>query len=176
MYSGRRVPAKGVDRLLEYAAALVGDGGLDIRLVLTGAELIDIPGKARNHVLDLHTISGQDKADGMAAALAFCQPAAAEGLALAPMEAWLAGRPVLAEEQGAVTGSRCLASGGGLRYRDYFEFEEAVRLLVERGDLAADMGRKGKAYVEETWSWERAIAGIEEACAGDNLSPTEGEE
>ncbi len=175
MYAGRRVPAKGVDRLLEYTAALVGDGGLDIRLVLTGAELIDIPGKARNHVLDLHTISGQDKADGMAAALAFCQPAAAEGLALAPMEAWLAGRPVLAEERGAVTGSRCLASGGGLRYRDYFEFEEAVRLLVERGDLAADMGRKGKAYVEEKWSWERVIGGIEEACAGDSPSPAGGD-
>lgn len=169
--SGRRIPAKGVDRLLEYTAALVSDGGLDIRLVLTGAELIDIPGKARNHVLDLHTISGQDKADGMAAALAFCQPAAAEGLALAPMEAWLAGRPVLAEERGAVTGSRCRASGGGLRYRDYFEFEEAVRLLVERSDLADDMGRKGKAYVEERWSWERVITGIEDACAGDHLSP-----
>jgi glycosyltransferase involved in cell wall biosynthesis len=168
--AGRRVPAKGVDRLLEYAAALVSDGGLDIRLVLTGAELIDIPPRARNHVLDLHTISRQDKADGMAAALAFCQPAAAEGLALAPMEAWLAGCPVLAEERGAVTASRCRASGGGILYRDVFEFEEAVRLLVERRDLAAEMGRKGKAYVEEKWSWERVITGIEEACAGDDIS------
>jgi glycosyltransferase involved in cell wall biosynthesis len=167
MFSGRRVPAKGVDRLLEYAAALVSDGGLDIRLVLTGAELIDIPGRVRNHVLDLHTISGQDKADGMAAALAFCQPATAEGLALAPMESWLAGRPVLAEERGAVTAERCRASGGGLRYRDAFEFEEAVRLLIEREDLAAEMGRRGKKYVEDRWSWERVITAVEEACGGD---------
>ena len=40
-------------------------------------------------------------------------------------------------------------------------------------DLAAEMGRQGKKYVEEQWSWERVIADIEEACGGDP-SPTGG--
>jgi len=162
--AGRRSPEKGVGRLVEYVTTLVRSGGIDLRLVVAGEEPLELPREARGCVLDLHFIDEQDKADGMAAALACCQPSRGEGLALAPMEAWLAGRPVLAEAGGAVTRERCRISGGGLWYRNVFEFEESVRFLLENEAEAAAMGLRGRAYVRSRWSWERAIVDIEGAC------------
>ncbi len=167
VFAGRRTPEKGLPRLLEYTATLVRDAGLDLRLVLMGTEVCAVPEAARDMVLDLGFLDAQDKADGLAAALALCQPSAAEGLALAPMESWLAGRPVLAEARGAVTRERCARSGGGLWYSNCFEFEEEVRLLLAREELARDLGERGRRFVLERWSWARIIEGIEETC----LSP-----
>jgi len=164
-YAGRRSPRKGVDRLVEYAASAARNGGIDLRLVLAGEETMAIPEHARDFVLDLHFLGEQDKADGLAAALASCQPSPAEALALAPMESWLAGRPVLADARGAVTSERCRLSGGGLWYRDCLEFEEAVRLLLEDEARAAAMGRRGRDFVLQRWSWEKALDVIERACA-----------
>lgn len=162
--AGRRSPEKGVNRLVEYVATLVRSGGLDLRLVVAGEEPLELPRKAGGCVLDLHFIEDRDKADGMAAALAYCQPSSGERLALAPMEAWLARRPVLAEAGGAVTRERCRISGGGLWYRDFFEFEESVRFLLENEAEAAAMGLRGGAYVRKQWSWEDAVVDIERAC------------
>jgi glycosyltransferase involved in cell wall biosynthesis len=166
LYAGRRTPGKGVDRLIEYVTVLVRSGGLDLRLVLTGSEKINIPPEARDLVLDLNFIEEQDKADGMAACLAFCQPSRGEGLGIAPLEAWLAGRPVLAETGGGVTRERCRASGGGLWYGNCFEFGESVRLLMKNEDLAGAMGEGGRAFVRRHHSWEDAVERIERACAG----------
>jgi glycosyltransferase involved in cell wall biosynthesis len=164
IFAGRRTAEKGLPRLLEYTAALVRDAGLDLRLVLMGTEVCAVPEIARDMVLDLGFLGEQDKADGLAAALALCQPSAFEGVALAPMESWLAGRPVLAEARGAVTRERCALSGGGLWYSNFFEFEEEVRLLLEREDLAHELGERGRRYAIEHGSWSRIIEGIEETC------------
>jgi glycosyltransferase involved in cell wall biosynthesis len=165
LYSGRRTAGKGVGRLIEYVTLLVRSGGPDLRLVLTGSEKIDIPAEARDLVLDLNFIDEQDLADGMAACLAFCQPSRREGLALAPLETWLAGRPVLAEAGGGVTAERCRLSGGGLWYADCCEFGESVRLLMADGNLAGDLGRGGKAFVLRHHSWEEALERVERACS-----------
>ncbi len=163
MYVGRRTAGKGVERLVEWAAAVAGGGGVDLRLVLAGEERVEVPAAARPFVVDLNFIEDQDRADGMAAALAVCQPSAAEGIALAPMEGWLAGRPVLADAAGAVTVERCRDGGGGLWYRDYGEFNESVRLLLEDGDRAALLGQQGRSYVQGRWTWRRCLDGIETA-------------
>jgi len=163
-YTGRRTAAKGVPRLLSHVAALVGEG-VDIRLVLAGEERVPVPAEVRGFVLDMYFIEEEDKADGFAACLAACQPSAREGLGLAAMESWLAGRPVLAEAEGAVTRERCRTSGGGLWYRDSLEFGECVRFLLEEPESAASLGARGGRYVREHWSWERALPQVEEALA-----------
>ena len=162
LYSGRRTRAKGVPRLLASFAAAV-DEGFDIRLVLTGEESVPVPSRIRDHVLDLHFIEDDDKADGLAAAVALCQPSAREGLGLAAIESWLAGRPVLAAEGGEVTVERCRASGGGIWYGDTGEFVEAVRFLLENGKGAAAMGEGGREHIHARWSWGRALPLIEKA-------------
>jgi len=163
--TGRRTREKGVPRLVEYAASAFHNGGIDFRLVLTGEETIPLPERAADCVLDLHFLGEQDRADGLAAALAFCQPSAAEGLALSPLESWLAGRPVITDGGGAVTRERCGSSGGGLWYDGALEFEETVRFLLEDGERAAAMGRRGRDFVLSRWPWEKTLQAVEEACA-----------
>jgi glycosyltransferase involved in cell wall biosynthesis len=164
LYTGRRSPAKGVDRLVEYALSAFRNGKIDFRLVLAGEETLPLPDGAEDCVLDLHFLGDQDRADGLAAALASCQPSTREGLALSPMESWLAGRPVLAHGGGAVTRERCRRSGGGLWYKDAREFEEALRLLLEDRDRCALMGEQGKSFVTSCWPWARTLDAVEAAC------------
>jgi glycosyltransferase involved in cell wall biosynthesis len=165
IYTGRRSRKKGVHRLVEYASSAFRNGGIDFRLVLTGEETLSLPDGSGDCVLDLHFLGEQDRADGLAAALAFCQPSAAEGLALSPLDSWLAGRPVVTDARGAVTRERCADSGGGLWYEGALEFEETVRLLLEDGERAAAMGRRGRDFVLSRWPWERTLEAVEEACA-----------
>jgi glycosyltransferase involved in cell wall biosynthesis len=165
IYTGRRSREKGVHRLMEYAFSAFRNGGIDFRLVLTGEEALPLPDGAGDCILDLHFLGEQDRADGLAAALAFCQPSAAEGLALSPLESWLAGRPVVTDAVGAVTRARCADSGGGLWYDGALEFEETVRLLLEDGERAAAMGSRGRDFVLSRWPWERTLEAVEEACA-----------
>ena len=162
--TGRRTKEKGVPRLVEYAASAFRNGGIDFRLVLTGEETIPLPERAADCVLDLHFLGEQDRADGLAAALAFCQPSAAEALALSPLESWLAGRPVMTDARGAVTRERCGRSGGGLWYGDALEFEETVKILLEDEGRAAAMGMKGRDFVLSSWPWQRTLKAVEEAC------------
>jgi len=165
IYTGRRTREKGVHRLVEYAVSAFRNGGIDFRLVLTGEETLPLPDGAADCVLDLHFLGEQDRADGLAAALAFCQPSAVEALALSPLESWLAGRPVVTDARGAVTRERCGCSGGGLWYNDALEFEETVRLLLEDEERAAAMGMKGRDFVLSSWPWEKTLNAVEEACA-----------
>jgi len=165
IYTGRRSRQKGVHRLVEYAASAFRNGGIDFRLVLTGEETLPLPDEAGDCVLDLHFLGEQDRADGLAAALAFCQPSQAEALALSPLESWLAGRPVVTDGGGTVTRERCRRSGAGLWYGDALEFEEAVRLLLEDENRAAAMGSRGRDFVLANWPWEKTLNAVEETCA-----------
>ena len=56
-------------------------------------------------------------------------------------------------------------SGGGLPYRNYAEFAETLRLLLERPELRAQMGEAGRQYVVENYSWDKVIARYEDFIA-----------
>ena len=71
------------------------------------------------------------------------------------MEAWLAGSATLAHADCAVTRDHCLASNGGLFFGDFYEFAEALDLLLDDADLRRQLGQRGRAYVLERFSWER---------------------
>jgi glycosyltransferase involved in cell wall biosynthesis len=161
---GRRSRDKGTDRLVEYTRLFIRREGVDLRLVLAGENEAVIPPDCRDFVIDLHFIADRDRDDGCAAALACCQPGRDEALALAPMEGWLAGRPVLADAGGDVTASRCRDGGGGITYGDYPEFAEAVTLLLNEPEAALDLGRRGREFVRRMWAWERCLAEVEDAC------------
>ncbi len=54
-----------------------------------------------------------------------------------------------------------MRSDGGLFYRGYAEFAEALRLLLREDALAAALGRQGQAYVDREYYWETIDAKLD---------------
>ena len=57
-----------------------------------------------------------------------------------------------------MTRDHCLASNGGLFFTEYFEFVEAVDLLLGDAGLRDRLGAHGRAYVLANFTWDRVTA------------------
>ena len=87
---------------------------------------------ARNAgVRDLGYLDAAAKAAAYAAAAVVCQPSVNESFSIVLMEAWLAGTPVLVHARCPVTTHHVFQAGGGLAFDDFYEFAEALDLLLE---------------------------------------------
>jgi glycosyltransferase involved in cell wall biosynthesis len=156
LYAGRKAREKNTPLLVEYYARYrLTHPDRPLKLVLIGAGGVRVPERLSPDVLDLGFVSAQDKADAYAAALALCQPSLLESFSLVMMEAWLAGTPALVHAGCAVTRDHCLASNGGLFFAEYFEFVEAVELLLQDAALRRRLAENGRAYVLAHYTWER---------------------
>jgi glycosyltransferase involved in cell wall biosynthesis len=129
----------------------------DLQLVLLGDGAIKIPSEHRNDVRDLGFVPAQDKRNGLAAALALCQPSVNESFSLALMESWLLRTPVLVHESCAVTREHCLASSGGLYFTSFEEFSGCLEYFLEHDDARTRMGWNGRAYVLANYTWSRVV-------------------
>lgn len=154
LYVGRIDRNKGVDRLVEYYSRLAADAPDLPPLVLVGKPVLDLPKHPRTRALGF--VSEAEKHALMARCDVFLMPSPYESLSIVALEAWALGRPVLANAACRVLEGQCLRSGGGLFYRGYAEFAEALQLLVARPDLRDALGRAGQAYVRREYDWEIA--------------------
>ena len=153
IYSGRREPLKGTPLLLDYLAAFRKRSGRDIRLVLTGSGPIEPPTALAPYVLDMGFVSEQEKHEAMAGALAFVHPSLNESLGIVLLEAWLAHTPALVHAHSRVLRWQCATSGGGLWFRHYPDFEEALTRLITQPDLRNQLATSGRAYVAQQYDW-----------------------
>lgn len=153
IYSGRREPLKGTPILLDYLDIFRERSGQDIRLVLTGSGPYDPPSRLVPYILDLGFVTEEEKHDAMAGATAFCHPSVNESFSIVILESWLAGTPVLVHGAGEVMPDHCRKSNGGLWFRNYPEFEEALALFLTKASLREAMGKAGQCYVREKYSW-----------------------
>ncbi len=64
------------------------------------------------------------------------------------------GRPVLVNAACKVLEGQCVRSQGGLFYRGYSEFAEALKRLAESPDLRRRLGAAGQAYVRREYDWD----------------------
>jgi glycosyltransferase involved in cell wall biosynthesis len=91
------------------------------------------------------------------------------------MESWLNEVPVLVHADCAVTVGHCRRSGGGLWFRDFLEFSEALDLLAGEPALGRRLGQAGRRYVLAECSWDTVCARIAAAVAeltGERLLTT----
>jgi glycosyltransferase involved in cell wall biosynthesis len=153
LYAGRREPLKGTPLLLDYLGVFRERTRQDIKLVITGSGPVEPPAALAPHVMDLGFVSEQDKHDAMAGALAFCHPSVNESLSIVILESWLAGTPVLVHAGSEVMRNQCLRSNGGLWFRNYPEFEEALMLLIAQPDTRRALAANGKRFVESEYAW-----------------------
>jgi glycosyltransferase involved in cell wall biosynthesis len=151
IYIGRIDENKGCGELFShfqrYAAAF--PRGLD--LVLIGSAIIDVPRHPR--IRHLGFLDDRDKFDALAAADLLIMPSYYESLSMVALEAWALGRPVLANGRCDVLRGQCIRSNAGLYYESYEEFVEALYSLESNGPLNARLGRNGREFFRQHYTW-----------------------
>ena len=164
LYLGRRDPAKGVDLLLRAFARFRSAHPNDpLQLVLAG------PGAAPTAALpegaiDLGLLSDSAKRELLARCLALAVPSRNESYSRVMMEAWGAGRPVIAHAACAATAWCVDESGGGLRAADEAEWVAAIaQIAAAEAPALAAQGEAGRAYARERTDWDRVIDRYEQA-------------
>ena len=151
LYAGRKDEGKKVDELIRFFTDYKRRSGSDMKLILLGGGDIEIPDR---DVIDLGYVPVQDKHDAYAAAEVFCNPSQFESFSIVMMESWLNGTPVLVNEKCAVTTDFVRRVGGGLYYNGMREFEAELRYLRSNPGIAREMGKKGRQYVLDNFSWD----------------------
>lgn len=165
---GRLSMEKGLDDLLRAAARLI-QGGAPIRVVLAG----DGPERSRlvklAHELGIESrvdFRGEVGHERVPAVLneldIFVMPSRAEGFGVAALEAAATELPVVASR---VHGIPDVVSDGvtGLLVpaQDATALAGAIRRLASDAALRAEMGRAGRAFVEQRYRWEDNCAQME---------------
>jgi glycosyltransferase involved in cell wall biosynthesis len=158
---GRVEEAKGIGDVVAHFAALRAIDSRPLSLVLAGPIAMALP--ARDDVVALGLIAERDKWDALAAAEFVVVPSAFESLSIAALEAWAAGKAVLANGGSAVLVGQCRRSGGGLWYAQEREFVDLTRSkLVGEADR---LGAQGARYVARTFTEATARASFLDAYA-----------
>ncbi len=152
-FVGRKEDTKNFPMLLQYFRRYRDERAPDLSLLIFGPGSLQADPADGRSVIDFGFAPEGLKRDALAGALALCQPSVLESFSLTVMESWLAERPVLVHTDGAVTRNHCERSGGGLWFKTYFEFAACVDRLRADKVLAAKMGRAGRDFVNENYSW-----------------------
>ncbi len=154
LYVGRLEGGKNLALLYKYVRRYV-ESGNQLRLVVIGTGPMQPPKHPAFHFRGF--VDDVAKMNACATALALCQPSYNESFSRVIMEAWLAERPVLVHDNCAVTRGHVQRSKGGSAFRTYPEFAEVVDWLKANPTLAAQMGRNGRAYVLQNYTWPLVV-------------------
>jgi glycosyltransferase involved in cell wall biosynthesis len=161
VYLGRKEAGKNVPLLIQYALRYRAARRADLTLVLAGDGPVSAPAGAAG-IRDLGYLDPAGKAAAYAAATVVCQPSVNESFSIVLMEAWLAGTPVLVHARCPVTTHHVVRAGGGLAFEDFYEFAEALDLLLEDEERRNRLGSQGRAYVQTVYSWPAVTARLHE--------------
>jgi glycosyltransferase involved in cell wall biosynthesis len=154
LYLGRIDQAKGCDELLADYARFRSRSAALPRLVLIGERHMEI--RSERDVVVLGPVDERTKWDAIAACDVFVMPSPYESLSIAVLEAWSQGRPVLVNGRSETLVGQCRRAGGGLWYVNGDEFGVALEMLDPA--TRALLGARGRAFVQERYTWDRVKA------------------
>jgi glycosyltransferase involved in cell wall biosynthesis len=159
LYVGRVDTNKAADELYAYFAAYKERNPGPLRLAMVGEQVLDLP--PHPDVVLTGFVDDDARRAALSGALALVHPSYFESFAMVVTEAWAAGRPVLVNGRSEVLNGQVRRGGGGLPYHGFAEFEAAVDLLLEAPDAVEAMGRRGRAYTERHYTWDRVLGRYE---------------
>jgi glycosyltransferase involved in cell wall biosynthesis len=163
LYAGRIDRNKGADKLFAYyAKAREESPGLP-PLVLIGTAALPIPDDPA--VRHLGFVSEEEKFALIRECDVLLMPSRYESLSVVVLEAWAMGRPVLVNAACRVLEGQCVRSGGGLFYRGYSEFADALARLSGDAPLRDALGAAGRDYVKAEYDWDVVESRTEEFLA-----------
>jgi glycosyltransferase involved in cell wall biosynthesis len=151
IYIGRIDENKGCHELFDFFQRYTRLAANPLHLVLIGNPIIPIPDHPKIHHLGF--VSDQDKFDALAAASLLIMPSYFESLSMVAIEAWALGKPVLANGRCDVLKGQSIRSNAGLYYENFIEFVETLRAIDTYPTLAAALGRNGRAFFEQNYTW-----------------------
>jgi len=163
LFVGRRESGKGWQELLRAFSRAVVRLGVDLDLVTFGVGKVDAPSEVADRVRDLGWLPDEEVGDAYAAAAAYIQPSLFESFSRTIMEAWLAGTPVIANGASDVVRWHCERSQAGLLYGDEYELAQYLALVADCPDRLGDLGRRGRRYVLDNYTWDAALDRMEAA-------------
>ncbi len=163
-YIGQQVEHKGIDTLLaamrhvwpEYPTARLLIAGSRTTYTTTLESLINqLPPEWRSRVRHVHNFDEAMKPSLFAACDIFTYPSAYESFGLTLLEAWAAGRPVVACREGA-PGSIVAPEQDGLlaKYHDPIELAHALKTLLASPERQKQMGTAGQEKVLAEYTWD----------------------
>lgn len=156
LWVGRKDEGKNISLLLNYFESFkkIIDGDLKLILMGAGQALKDNFSK---DILELGYLPDEEKYGAYADAFLTIQPSLNESFSLVLMESWLAETPVLVNGFCEVTREHCLKSQAGLYFENFWQFAEAVNWFLKNPEKGLEMGRNGRQYVLENFSWDKII-------------------
>jgi glycosyltransferase involved in cell wall biosynthesis len=152
VFIGRVDENKGCRRLFQYLRRYWDETGSKLKLVLVGGKTMEIP----DHPLIYYAgfLPENEKWGALAGAELLIMPSDLESLSMVTLEAWAAGKPVLANGGCEVLRDQCIRSNAGLFYTDYYEFRESLALLERDARLRTELGRHGRRFFHDHYRWE----------------------
>jgi glycosyltransferase involved in cell wall biosynthesis len=158
LYVGRVDESKGCAHLFDYFIRWKQQSNNRWKLLILGQEVMPIP--FHDEIIHLGYVSEEEKWAALSACDWLVMPSPHESLSIALLEAWSVGRPALVNGECAVLTAHCQQARGGLWYHNFAEWSTALSTVNEQTKQA--LGREGRRYVQERYSWAR----IEQAYLG----------
>lgn len=153
LFAGRIEESKGLPPLLRYFIRWKEEYPRNsLRLVLIGKSFMEIP--THQAIEYRGFVADEEKGELMRRAVALVHPSPFESLGLIVLEAFLSGTPVLVFGHNEVLVDHCRLSNGGLWYKDYPEFAEALSWLLAHPQEAKHLGTKGREYARQHYGLE----------------------
>jgi len=152
LYLGRIDENKGCHRLFDYFIRFKRESGSEVKLVLAGSTVMQIP--SHPDLLYLGFLGDGEKFDALDGAELLIMPSFYESLSMVTLESWALGKPVLANALCDVLKGQCQRSNGGLYYETYPEFRESLGVLLSSPRLRRALGEDGRRYFEANYTWD----------------------
>ncbi len=156
LYIGRLSASKNVPELFDYFVRYKAEYPSELKLVIIGKGEVPVPDHP--DIVATGFVSEEEKFDGIAAAEWMVVPSKFESLSMIALEAWLMQKPALVNGNCLVLKDQCRRSNGGLYYYNYDEFAAVIDYLRTHPAHCAALGRNGRSFVQQHYSWEIILA------------------
>ena len=158
LYLGRVDRNKGCDTLLEYFQEYASTSR-GLPLILAGPVKLHVPKHERIRALGY--VSDQLRAALLAHARLLVVPSPYESLGIALLEGWNHAVPALVNARCDVLREQVRRANGGLHYRSFSEFCEALDYLTSHPYERRAMGTQGLHFVEREYRWQTVLPRVE---------------